>query len=345
MVSLSLPRVIGHSVLSSWIRSICQTARGYGIDPLPLMKAAGLETELLNIPDARYPVQAVRRFWYLLLQASDDRLLGLKVGQEIQMSSLHSLGFAMMSSSSLSDLLMLFVRYAKVISTTMQMSFEHDNTGTTLVFKTQDGDEPQATARLACITLLYRQACSLAQHRIMPQFVTLSLPHNQFSGQLDDYFQIPVTLGAEQDSISFYYHDTIEPYAGANTQLASINEMMVREYLSSLSKSDFSGQVLMHIQNGLSKGEPKLEEVAKALNITPRTLQRRLREENNNFQDLLDGERKNIAHELLAHTKRSIVEISYMLGFSDPSNLCRASKRWFGHSPSEHREKCLRIQT
>lgn len=345
MVSLSHPRVVGHSVLSSWIRSICQTVRGYDIDPLVLMNKAGLDTGLLNIPDARYPVQAVRRFWYLVIQTTNNPLIGLKVGQEIQMSSLHSLGLAMMSSSSLSELLMLFVRYAKILSTTMQLSFEHDNQGTTLVFRTQDGDEPRATARLACIALLYRQACSLSQHIVIPKFVTLSLPHNESSAELDDYFHTSVTLGAEQDSISFCYQDTIEPYAGANAQLTAMNEMMAREYLSNLGKNDFSGQVLMHIQNGLSKGEPKLTEIASALNITPRTLQRRLKEENHSFQELLDGERKNMAHEMLAHTNRSIIEISYMLGFSDPSNLCRASQRWFGHSPSEHRENCLHIQT
>lgn len=346
MVSPCHTRVIGHSVLSSWIRSICQTVRGYGIDPLVLMDKAGLDTSLLNIPEARYPVQAMRRFWYLVIQATDNPLIGLKVGQEIQMSSLHSLGFAMMSSSSLSELLMLFVRYAKILSTTMQPSFEHDIQGTTLVFRTQDGDEPRASAKLACIALLYRQACSLSQHSIIPKFITLSLPYNsEISSELDEYFHTSVTLGAEQDSISFCYQDTIEPYASANAQLTAINEMMAREYLSKLGKNDFSGQVLMHIQNALSKEEPKLSDIAAALNITPRTLQRRLREENHNFQELLDSERKNMAHEMLAHTNRSIVEISYMLGFSDPSNLCRASQRWFGHSPTEHRKICLNIQT
>lgn len=338
-------RVIGHSVLSSWIRSICQTVRGYGIDPIPLMKNAGLDAELLNMPEERYGLQAVRRFWHLLIKATNDPLIGLKVGQEIQVSSLNGLGLAMISSASLSDLLALFARYGKIISTTMLLNLEHDAQGTTLVFNTGDGSEPMSAARLACIAFLYRQACSLAQHEIVPRFVTLTLNGEGFSGRLDEYFHIPVTLGAEQDAIGFDYADTIEPYAGANPQLVSLNESVIYRHLSNLNKNDFSGQVLRHIQNALSQGEPKLTDIAALLNITPRTLQRRLREENQTFQQLLDTERKNMAHELLAHSNRRIVEISYMLGFSDPSNLSRACKRWFGCSPAAHREQCLHIST
>ena len=38
-------RITGPSILSSWIRSICQTVRGYGIDPLPLMERAELASQ------------------------------------------------------------------------------------------------------------------------------------------------------------------------------------------------------------------------------------------------------------------------------------------------------------
>lgn len=338
-------RIVGASVLSSWIRSICQTVRGYGVDPLPLMEQAGLDANLLNIPDARYSVHAVRRLWQLIIQATGDPLVGLRVGQEIQASTLHGLGLAMMSSSSLSELLMLFIRYGKVISTTMQMSLEHNRTGTTLVLRTIEGSEPMSSARLAAITFIYRQACSLSQHGVVPEFVTLSLAAEGDIKRLDDYFGTPVSLGAEQDAICFRYADTIEPYAGANAQLVALNETVINQYLAQLARSDFSAQVLSRIHAMLSRGEPKLADIAALLNITPRTLQRRLEEEGHTFNELLDKERKTLAHDLLAHSDRTITEISFLLGFSDPSNFSRASKRWFGCAPLQHRQRSLRILT
>lgn len=338
-------RITGSSVLSSWIRSICQTVRGYGVDPLPLMEQAGLDINLLNIPDARYSVYAVRRLWQLIIQATGDRLVGLRVGQEIQASTLHGLGLAMMSSSSLSELLMLFVRYGKVISTTMQMSLEHNRTGTTLVLKTIEGSEPMNSALLAVTAFIFRQACSLSQHHVVPEFVTLAIANSEDAHRLDEYFYTPVSLGAEQNAICFRYADTIEPYAGANAQLVALNEAVINQYLAQLARSDFSSQVLAHIHALLSKGEPKLADIAALLNITPRTLQRRLEEEGHTFNALLDRERKTLAHDLLAHSDRTITEISFLLGFSDPSNFSRASKRWFGCAPLQHRQRSLRILT
>lgn len=338
-------RVTGHSVLSSWIRSICQTVRGYEIDPLPLLDQIGLDAKLLHIPDARYAVDEVRRLWRLIIEATGDPLIGLRVGQEIQVSTLHGLGLAMVSSNSLSTLLSLFVRYCKVISTTMQMNLAHDREGTTLVLKTAEGNEPMNAARLAAIAFIFRQACSLSQHIVVPSFVTLTLPYTRDTQRLDAYFHTPVSLGAEVDSISFRYADTIEPYAGENAQLLEINEKVINQYLSQLAKRDFTARVLAQIHLLLHKGEPKLADIATHLNLTPRTLQRRLEEEEHTFNELLDQERKNLAHDMLAHSERSITEISFLLGFSDPSNFSRASKRWFDCSPLKHRQRSLGITT
>lgn len=338
-------RITGSSVLSSWIRSICQTVRGYDVDPLPLMEEAGMDSKILNIPDARYPVATVRRFWTLIIKATGDNLIGLRVGQEIQASTLHGLGLSMMSSSSLSELLMLFVRYGKVISTTMQMSLEHNRQGTTLVLKTIEGSEPMCAARLAAIAFIFRQACSLSQHEVIPEKVSLTFADPEGQARLNRYFHTDVELGAAQDAICFRYADTIEPYAGANPQLVLHNETLINQYLCQLSRSDFSSQVLSRIHANLSRGEPKLADIATLLNITPRTLQRRLEEEGHTFNELLDNERKHLAHDLLAHSDRTITEISFLLGFSDPSNFSRASRRWFDCSPLQHRQRSLRIAT
>lgn len=338
-------RVIGPSVLSSWIRSICQTVRGYGIDPLPLMAQAGLDATLMNIPDARYEVDGVRRLWELVIAQTGDPLIGLRVGKEIQAPTLHGLGLAMMSSGSLSELLGLIVRYCKAISTTMHMSLEHDKVGTTLVLKTKEGSEPMHAARIAMIAFVYRQACQLVQHDVVPEFVTFALPYTSDMERLDEYFKIPVSLGAEVDSICFRYADTIEPYAGANAQLVKINEYVINQYMSQLQKNDISSRVLLQIHLMLPKGEPKLTDVASQLNLSPRTLQRRLEQEGRAFNVLLDQGKKNLAHDLLAHSDTAVTEISFLLGFSDPSNFSRACKRWFGCSPVQYRQRSLKLLT
>lgn len=67
------------SILASWVRSICQTARGYGVVPEEIMKRSMMNVSLLSVPDARYPAVSVRNFWEQILKACGDNLLGYVV--------------------------------------------------------------------------------------------------------------------------------------------------------------------------------------------------------------------------------------------------------------------------
>ncbi|TIC86130.1 AraC family transcriptional regulator [Crenobacter intestini] len=334
------------TILASWIRALCQTLRGYGVHPEPLMRQCGMDAGLLNVPEARYPTQQVRRFWLAAIEHTRDPLLGLQMGEEIQAPSLHALGLAMLASANLSELLSQMARYCKVISSTMHMALKHDRSGSALVIKTLGGSEPNHAARVAMLAFIHRQACRLSQHAIKPTFVALAVPAiPEYSARLDDYFGVPVTLGAEQDSIGFSYSDMLEPFAGANPMLVSLNEQAIRDYLSRIERQRFADRVLEQIRRTLPEGEPRLGEVAQTLGVSQRTLQRKLSQEAQSFQGLLDQARRQQAEDLLQHSTLPIVEIGYRLGFSDPSNFCRASHRWFACSPSELRERGRLVAT
>ena len=82
---------LGDSILASWIRSICQTVRGYGVSPEAIFERIGMDSTLLTVPDARYPAMTVRRFWEAVISATGDELIGLTCGQEMQAPTLHVL--------------------------------------------------------------------------------------------------------------------------------------------------------------------------------------------------------------------------------------------------------------
>jgi AraC-like DNA-binding protein len=88
----------------------------------------------------------------------------------------------------------------------------------------------------------------------------------------------------------------------------------------------------------LHDGIPKQESIADTLHISLRSLQRRLREEETSFKGLLEDTRQALAQQYLRENHRSIGEITYLLGFSEPSNFTRAFKRWTGQTPAEFRD-------
>ncbi len=96
---------------------------------------------------------------------------------------------------------------------------------------------------------------------------------------------------------------------------------------------DFSIRVREDILEHLAVQGPNMNETARRLGVSPRSLQRRLEEFDTTYQRLCDDIRITLAQELLTQTTMPISEIAYRLGFANQANLTRASKRWFGLSP------------
>jgi AraC-like DNA-binding protein len=83
--------------------------------------------------------------------------------------------------------------------------------------------------------------------------------------------------------------------------------------------------------------ELTLETAAHRLHLSPRTLQRRLREEGTSHQEVIDDSRRQLASRMLVQSGLGIAEVAFALGFSEPSGLHRAFKRWTGMTPAEYR--------
>ena len=73
------------------------------------------------------------------------------------------------------------------------------------------------------------------------------------------------------------------------------------------------------------------------MQIGARTLQRRLNDWGISFEEMLDDIRKNQAMKLLEGGNASVLEIAYLVGYSDPAHLTRAFRRWTGVSPRSFR--------
>jgi len=100
--------------------------------------------------------------------------------------------------------------------------------------------------------------------------------------------------------------------------------------------SDLAG----HIRRRLSEqagAYPSLQAMAHALNLSPRTLLRRLKQEGATYQALLDDVRKETAEWYLLKTRTPIAAIAERLGYADASNFSRTFRRWFGRPPGKFR--------
>lgn len=97
-----------------------------------------------------------------------------------------------------------------------------------------------------------------------------------------------------------------------------------------------AGRVAMHVAASLPQGTD-VTEVAAALRMSPRTLQRRLEQEQTRFTAVVDRARLEAAQRLLADPALTLAEIAFRVGFADLATFSRAFKRWTGKPPGQWR--------
>ena len=100
---------------------------------------------------------------------------------------------------------------------------------------------------------------------------------------------------------------------------------------------DFVGQVRREIVRELHGGLALRDTIAQNLNMSPRTLQRRLEDNGVAYAELMDDVRAELAKNKLHSSELSLAEIGFLLGFSEQSSFNRAFKRWTGKTPKEYR--------
>jgi AraC-like DNA-binding protein len=100
--------------------------------------------------------------------------------------------------------------------------------------------------------------------------------------------------------------------------------------------AELAQRVLLHVAGSLPQGV-EVGDVARALHMSPRTLQRRLDQERTCFSELLDRARFDLASRLLVDPKATLVDVASRLGFADLATFSRAFKRWTGKPPGQWR--------
>jgi len=292
----------------------------------------------LRDPHVRYSFESVQRLWGAAAQLTNDTCFGLNAAQHWHPTTLHALGYAWFASESLRDALERMVRYVRLVSTAAKARLDEDTRGYRFTLEYEANIQPAVEAVDAALAILVSMCRLSYDGELNPLAICLKRTEPVCSDQLLQYFQCPVYFEQSEDSVLFS-HDVLETsLPTANAILAGNNDRLIKEYLARLDKSVLSAQVKARLLELLPSGNINEERMASLLNVSLRSLQRKLKEEDTGFKTLLEDTRRELAENYIRDNSLSISEITYLLGFSEPSNFTRAFKRWQGISPSAYRE-------
>ena len=326
------------STLGSVALLIARGLQNAGHEPIPLFAAAGIDIDTIHNPDIRFPVVKLQKLWRLSVEATHNPCFGLLAAQQLQPATLHGLGFAWLASNTLRDALSRLVRYSRMVNSIARIRLEdHGDTTDLVVSGTENWPNFEHAAIDAGMAIFLRMSRIAVGNELSPVQVLLQRPEPACSDQFYRLFAAPVTFGASKNRLCFRTHEVDAPLPCANAQLARVNDQTVMDYLSRFDRTSISMQVRIRIIEQLPDGTPTQESIASVLNVSRRSLQRKLHDETTNFKHLLKNTRRELALQYIDEPHRSISEITYLLGFSEPSNFSRAFKRWTGQTPVEYR--------
>lgn len=157
--------------------------------------------------------------------------------------------------------------------------------------------------------------------------------------EIQHYFGLQFEQGPA-NAITFYKTDLAIPFNSENTSILSYLEPELKKRLAELDVDDSYGkQVRDALVELLPRGEFTIENVARSLGVSKRTLQRKLSAENTNFQQQLNATREMLAKNYLINTTMTTDEIGFLLAYSETNSFLRAFNTWTGMSAQQYRQK------
>ncbi len=329
-----------NSILATFILPVAQTLRQRGVDAMELVEAVGIDPATVINSDRRVGVNELFRLLDLAVQETGDEAFGLAAAEQMQPAVLHGLGLAWLASDSVYAGLQRLVRFSQVISTGTQLRLVEEGSYVHLDIHSQQHqpDYIPAATDFAFGIVLRMSRLTLGEF-IAPSAVKMERPRPDNEEAFEYHLSCRPVYDAAQNRMSFVLSDISDQLVTGDPALARAADEQTELYLSEFLDQSTAHNVVDKIIERLPNGPPDQQEIAAALNVSNRTLQRKLKDEGTSFLDLLKDTRLQLAQQYLRQPSRSVVETAYLLGFSEPSTFSRAFKRWTGVAPNEFRRQ------
>ncbi|BCG63035.1 MAG: hypothetical protein methR_P0722 [Methyloprofundus sp.] len=316
-----------------------QIIESYDIDPVPLLKELDIDPQKINNPNARFSYQKIDQLWLAAVTLSGDPCFGLRAAKFWHPSHMGALGYAWLASSSLHTALNRFSRYMAILTEGAVLNIDETATEISvhLQYKKISRQQPTRTDSFMAMLLAMCQAnCGTDFH---PSSIALTHAEPTNVDQFHALFNCPIQFNAAENRFNVAKEIANKPLVSFNPRLAQLSDQLVVETLAKLDKDNIIAIVKTEIIQQLTSGKLTDASVATAINMTQRSLQRKLQQQGTTFKFLLQDLRSELSQQYIQDSHLSLLDIAFMLGFSDYSSFSRAFKRWTGLPPSTFRDK------
>lgn len=325
----------GPTLWSTVLRACLAGFTALGLDADRIRREAGIDRSALADPDARIPLAVTARVWPAAQAQWQRPALGLHTGLALPFGELGVLDYAAAAAPTLAEGLAELTRAFRVVS--------HGATRYELVRRADGGGELRFGGVFPPEVRDYGISTLVGRIRHLGARITRATfagPPFADAQVYERALGLRPRFDAGTSAVWVAASDLDRPRSDARYRgLAPILGREVERLLSEIPEATASAEARRVIARCLPSGAPALTQVARALGVSGRTLQRRLTEEGTTLRALVEATREELALSYLDSGRLRVAEIAYLLGYSEPGTFTTAFKRWRGLSPSEHRAR------
>jgi AraC-like DNA-binding protein len=312
---------------STWFLKVLAAAcRAHGVDPGPVFESAGVSPELLEARGGRVPLSQARAAWNEAARRSGDPHFGLHAAERLPPGSFDVLDYLGRSMPTLGQMVERICQLASIFTEDGALTLSASPRSSVLRHSARAPVSHVSELIIASVVLRGRELTGVDW---TPGAVGFMHRAPADASEHQRIFRAPVRFGQPADELYLAPALLLLPLKTYEPQLSSILD----DYIRLVSGRAAAAPAMLTdvsdaISAALPKGEPLLEDIARSLKVTPRTLQRRLHDAGTSFQKLLDHLRHQLALQYREDRNLPTSKLALMLGFSEPSAFYRASKRW-----------------
>lgn len=332
------------SIPASYAQILLEIMLEKGFAAAPILHKSRITGQVFSQPDGRITARQWSRLVLVCLSLAGDSGLGYANGLGLRTTSHGALGFALLSSADIGQALQLTRMFfgMRLPHYHIDMEQQDELALVTLqeVHPVMDANPEQASLlrRFFHETLLIGmiQSCKKLCGQPLEQLeIWVDWPepayHEQFAAQLP---AMRFRQAVNQIRMPASYMDIALPLADPMAYQQALVQCELERVRFSRSISDIIHRVKSELVLLPYQGYPTLEQIADKLDMSSRTLKRRLQELDSSFLNILDQVKLHDAQRLLIHTDMDIQQIACTLGYENPTNFSRAFKKWTGKTPS-----------
>jgi AraC-like DNA-binding protein len=310
-----------------------------GVPPSAVLRRAGLPLAYADQPRVLVSTEEFFAFWRAIGEVSTNPAIGLLLGTETKTERFQAMGLAALSTENFGAAVNQMARYKRLTCPEeILQQVEDEEWGLQFRWLLAEKSEPHVL-----IECCFAWVLSIGRHGTRTCISPLRVEFTQSRAYLkaiERHFGCAVVCPAPHNAIVFRASYAQRPFVTRNAELLA---MLAPQYEAELKEQtadeDFAERVRGAIQQKLTGRRPTIDDIADALHISSRTLQRRLQDAGSSFQRVLEEARRRLARYYLNNSVLELSEAAYLLGYEDANSFVRAFRTWEGVPPARWREE------